>query len=413
MKNCDEIMNKIYGYLDKELDELESAEFESHIKACQECRNELDETKRLMDICKDMPEEELPQDFRKGLHDRLVEEKHAMESKQKSTYIIRKYLAICSTVAAVLVIAIIVKGLPWNSPIDRQSVHSQSKTDYKKNQPETGTSADSKSPAYTWNDDNNTEKSGNTKNIKNTENNENNQNTKNTSPAKSKSQSASDYSASKSKRIVPPVTHIPASNEGAASKSSNKEASESRPSKKASTSVSDQGNRMMAYGVQEDIKTYQLKNISISVVSSNQSEDIEKIKSNFLPYSAEMILEAADKTSSQDNMSTTGTSDSAEIKIKVPNATYQQFIDYLNSNFSSAGIEIGELNVVDVTGQIKDYQDKVSVLSAAADKAYKTAKDTDQAGDKKTDDELLKVQNEMNELKSETEYTTVVIVFKN
>ncbi len=411
MNNCDEIRNRICEYLDKELNEIESAEFESHIKACKECRNELDETRRLMDICKDMPEEELPQDFRKGLHDKLLVEKHAMESKQKTTYIIRKYLAICSTVAAVLVISIIIKGLPWNSPVDRQSVPSQSKTDYKKYQPKAGTGAASESPTYTWTDKDKT----NTKKIENTEipandgNPKNTNNLKDTSPTENKSKSISNYSAPKSKKAVPPVTNIPASNEEAALRSSNKEPSEPKQSNKTAIS-DDKENHMMALGVQEDNKTYQLKNISISMVSYNQSEGIEKIKSNLSSYGAELIPEAA---SDEKSISITATGISTELKIKVPNAAYQQFIDYLNSNFSSAQLEIGELNVVDVTGQIKDYQDKADVLSAGANVADSTANNTDQASDKKKNDELQKVQNEMNELKNESEYTIVTINFKN
>lgn len=65
----------ISPYLDQILDRQDREEFEEHLSKCPECKNELEETRRLIGIIKNLDEEPLPQGFDNNLYRRLKKDK--------------------------------------------------------------------------------------------------------------------------------------------------------------------------------------------------------------------------------------------------------------------------------------------------------------------------------------------------
>ncbi|HYE83247.1 MAG TPA: DUF4349 domain-containing protein [Clostridia bacterium] len=108
---CETIRNMISSYIDKDLNDIEKAELEKHIAECKECREEYESMLDIIAVCGNLEEIELPQNFRAELHQRLVEEK-----KKKSFFSgimgNRNMRMASGLVAAALVIAIGLGSLP-------------------------------------------------------------------------------------------------------------------------------------------------------------------------------------------------------------------------------------------------------------------------------------------------------------
>lgn len=108
---CETIRNLMSSYIDKDINNIEKAEFEKHLAECEACREEY---KSLIDIiaaCGNLEEIELPQNFRTELHQRLNEE-------NKKRYFFsgiigsRRMKMATGLVAAALVIAIGIGSIP-------------------------------------------------------------------------------------------------------------------------------------------------------------------------------------------------------------------------------------------------------------------------------------------------------------
>lgn len=100
---CKECRQKISLYLDNELTEKEKTEFENHILECEDCRDELEKIKRIVDELNSIPMEELPEGYCKKLHMKLKEAKPE-EKKAKSRFGIRKWSAIAAALIIVLMV---------------------------------------------------------------------------------------------------------------------------------------------------------------------------------------------------------------------------------------------------------------------------------------------------------------------
>lgn len=70
--NCEEFKNLISSYI--EGDCSKNAEFERHMDGCPQCREALEQTKKIMALCAALPEQPLPQGFEARLHQRLTQE---------------------------------------------------------------------------------------------------------------------------------------------------------------------------------------------------------------------------------------------------------------------------------------------------------------------------------------------------
>lgn len=62
---------RIYRYLDGEMDQAERREFERHLDACPSCRRALAERRRVAEAAAGLPNLELPPDFSRRVMDRI------------------------------------------------------------------------------------------------------------------------------------------------------------------------------------------------------------------------------------------------------------------------------------------------------------------------------------------------------
>lgn len=80
MTSCSNARENISAYIDNELSIDERHSFEKHIGSCKECKNELDEMTQTVGLCANLPQQELPVDFKAELHEKLL----AVAGRQKS-----------------------------------------------------------------------------------------------------------------------------------------------------------------------------------------------------------------------------------------------------------------------------------------------------------------------------------------
>lgn len=103
MKNCDYFIDLMSPYFDDLLDKSKQKELEEHLLTCGECNRIFAELRRTVEYCRDISEEELPPDFDKLLHEKLLEEK----GKMKDTVPVKRFkriLPIAASVAAGLLV---------------------------------------------------------------------------------------------------------------------------------------------------------------------------------------------------------------------------------------------------------------------------------------------------------------------
>lgn len=72
MTSCSNARENINAYIDDELNMDERHSFEKHIEKCKKCKTELDEMQKIAELCKDLPQQELPADFKAELHEKLL-----------------------------------------------------------------------------------------------------------------------------------------------------------------------------------------------------------------------------------------------------------------------------------------------------------------------------------------------------
>lgn len=77
---CDRIQELMSAYIDNEINEVDKAKFEKHIAQCPQCKEEYELLLDIVKECSDIDEEELPEDFREELHNKLLQ---AKESKSR------------------------------------------------------------------------------------------------------------------------------------------------------------------------------------------------------------------------------------------------------------------------------------------------------------------------------------------
>lgn len=111
MKVCSEIKDCISAYIDDELDQKSRIEFEEHVVSCQECKDELDGIMQIVNMCRELEEEELPVNFKEELHCRLMEAIVPDKYNGKVLIFRNKYFRMFSSVAAVFLLVFLIKGL--------------------------------------------------------------------------------------------------------------------------------------------------------------------------------------------------------------------------------------------------------------------------------------------------------------
>jgi anti-sigma factor (TIGR02949 family) len=72
--NCDEAMERLYEYLDEEMDEATAEGIRSHLSGCGGCHDGFDFEKRLKVVVRERLAEEVPQSFINRLRRALDDE---------------------------------------------------------------------------------------------------------------------------------------------------------------------------------------------------------------------------------------------------------------------------------------------------------------------------------------------------
>ena len=114
MSKCGETRELMSAYIDNELDPVARKKFRKHLESCFSCRTELDELINAVNLCKSLPDEELPEDFKGKLHDALVACAASSVPKRVATIFRSRYARIGYSVAAALLVIVIAKGM-WNA----------------------------------------------------------------------------------------------------------------------------------------------------------------------------------------------------------------------------------------------------------------------------------------------------------
>lgn len=101
MKKCEHIIELISLYIDGELSDAEKHQFEEHINSCIKCKEEFDCQMEIINLCKNIEDVELPEDFNKQLHQKLVKEK---QGKGPLFWMNSKYIKLASSIAAAFIL---------------------------------------------------------------------------------------------------------------------------------------------------------------------------------------------------------------------------------------------------------------------------------------------------------------------
>lgn len=80
MTSCSNVKENISAYLDNELSIKDRLSFEKHIESCKQCKVELDKIAHIAALCAELPQRELPPDFKAKLHEKLIESAQGQES---------------------------------------------------------------------------------------------------------------------------------------------------------------------------------------------------------------------------------------------------------------------------------------------------------------------------------------------
>ncbi len=128
MKDCRDIKSMISPYLDNMLDKAEHSEFENHINSCSDCKKAIEEISCVIETCKSIPAAELPEDFKANLRRKLDAERESIHRR----HVLRsKYIKICSSIAAGIVIIITMKGFLGDMVFPSSKMSNSTGTDMK------------------------------------------------------------------------------------------------------------------------------------------------------------------------------------------------------------------------------------------------------------------------------------------
>ena len=104
--DCKNYQDMISDYIDGLLSDDEIKDFETHISKCENCKEEYEITKEIVDSCDDLEEIELPYDFNKKLHEKLVLVNEDKKIKKLPWY---KDWKVYSGIAAIFIFAFLLK----------------------------------------------------------------------------------------------------------------------------------------------------------------------------------------------------------------------------------------------------------------------------------------------------------------
>lgn len=109
MINCENIKSMLSAYIDNELNDIDKLNIEKHLKTCSNCTKELHELEQIISLVANYGDEDLPIGFGDDLHMKLINANVTDKKKSGAAILKNKYLRICSTIAAGLLICFMLK----------------------------------------------------------------------------------------------------------------------------------------------------------------------------------------------------------------------------------------------------------------------------------------------------------------
>lgn len=356
MKECIEFKEMISGYLDNELDSGLISEFEDHIASCISCREELDETKQTLYLLNSITEEELPQDFLDKLHTRLIEEKRDLDKKNYSTLLRNKYFRIISSVAAILVFAVLLKGL-WGGNNFRTSSSQDAARQNIAYAPENAVADVQNSLAKGTQDSGAMRKSVNNDEFGSSQP---------TAEAKGKADISSSGTFSAADVKLGKTMAAPAK------------------------------------GI--------IKNTSLTLKVKDPANEIEKVKSSLLQYGAKIMEKLNLQTTAQYSIKASETPEMKVFNLEfiISSSEFNKALDYLKASWGEDAITTKDMEVIKVSDEIIQLNTELKELDTQIqnfDKDNKSNISLEEIVAKKN-----KIQIEIDDLRKDAEYTIVSLV---
>jgi len=353
MESCKEINELIPLYAGGELGEGQRSRLEEHIKGCRACKDELEDIIYIINLCNDVPEEELPENFRAQLHEKLVREKEKQERTGKVAYLRNKYVKILSTIAAGLLIVALLRGFT-NNGLLMTGRGAQNE------------SVESKAVAEA---------------------------AKSAGMAESGDTEAADVKALQENPEVQSDAGAEAGIMKAPAQTPKADTSRFFPSQRIDNDVR----------AEEKIINSRSAAITLGTVSSVEPEEVKELA---LKCDAELESSAMAQGDAVADGSV------SELRFKVPNQRYEELVNLLTASFEQYGVEVGPLNVQDMTQAVNDLESKLIGLEDSIDAAEnnKNISSPEELSALKADRE--KVMAELERIHLNSGYTFVTITIK-
>jgi hypothetical protein len=129
MGNCEEYKKLIPFYVDNEIEDDDRLRIEEHMKNCRNCLEEKDELMKIVELCRGIGDEELPENFNEQLHEKLLLASADIKKKVGLLAIRGKYIGVLSAAAASILMIVFFRGM-FFSPFGANSSHSPKDDSY-------------------------------------------------------------------------------------------------------------------------------------------------------------------------------------------------------------------------------------------------------------------------------------------
>jgi hypothetical protein len=368
MKSCNEIKEMISIYIDGELDSKLQNEFETHIQNCDDCRIELEELKEIVNLCGSIGEEELPEDFKQQLHGKLLAvsgtDNQITNVKEINRFKLNRYIKIGTSIAAVLLIAVLVKVLFPLTAVSHKSSESSSLAESAVSSKTLAaeSKADNKMTAY---DSAASDQFGTITNKENAD------------LADTTTLTGKDSL----RKVEEPATEAaPIERSAPKTKMAEPEKNEADTGNTTAGKAPDQSSKFtMKKTAAGNVK----RNTVITVKVEDPGLEIDKLKTKALEFGAGREVK---------NGST-----NYDLIFMIPFAQYDQFVAALKSIYGNGFVVTGVTNTINMDKQIKINQDRLNILNNKIDTL-------EAAGTSPEDKELVKLKADRESAQKDLDY---------
>lgn len=127
MNRCDTYLENLSSYIDEEMSEESKKAFETHLKECASCTEELEIMQTILSACSEL-EEDLPDGFEASLHQRLEATKEEAEVSKNRLGKIRLFAQIAAGFVVVITLGFMVRSGLFGSMIQKNAARDMSST---------------------------------------------------------------------------------------------------------------------------------------------------------------------------------------------------------------------------------------------------------------------------------------------